>query len=63
MKRILALVLAGLMLAGKVIRIGHMGENARVEDMVLTLDAMDKTFAKLGVELACSMKETFLSLL
>ena len=50
-------------LAGKVIRIGHMGENARAEDMVLTLDAMDKTFAKLGVELACSMKETFLSLL
>ena len=50
-------------LAGKVIRIGHMGENARVEDMVLTLDAMDKTFVKLGVELACSIKETFLSLL
>lgn len=49
-------------LAGKVIRIGHMGENARVEDMALTLDAMDNTFAKLGVELACSMKETFLSL-
>lgn len=46
-------------LAGKVIRIGHMGENANVEDMLLTLDAMDKTFAELGVELACSMKEEF----
>ncbi|MBQ7943762.1 MAG: alanine--glyoxylate aminotransferase family protein [Lachnospiraceae bacterium] len=46
-------------LAGKVIRIGHMGENANVEDMLLTLDAMDKTFAELGVKLACSMKEEF----
>jgi len=33
-------------LAGKVIRIGHMGENARVEDMALTLDAMDKTLCR-----------------
>ena len=47
-------------LAGKVIRIGHMGENARIEDMALTLDAMDKTFADLGVQLLCNMKETFL---
>lgn len=49
-------------LAGKVIRIGHMGENARVDDMALTLDAMDKTFADLGYPLNCSMKETFLKL-
>ena len=48
-------------LAGKVIRIGHMGENARKEDMALTLDAMDKTFADLGYPLSCSMKETFLA--
>ena len=47
-------------LAGKVIRIGHMGENANIEDMTLTFDAMDKTFADLGYPLACSMKETFL---
>lgn len=47
-------------LAGKVIRIGHMGENANIEDMALTFDAMDKTFADLGYPLACSMKETFL---
>lgn len=50
-------------LAGKVIRIGHMGENARTEDMALTLDAMDKTFADLGYPLACNMKETFLELI
>ena len=48
-------------LAGKVIRIGHMGENANVDDMTLTLDAMDKTFADLGVKLNCSMKEEFLN--
>lgn len=47
-------------LAGKVIRIGHMGENANIEDMALTFDAMDKTFADLGYPLACSMKETLL---
>jgi len=47
-------------LAGKVIRIGHMGENAKDEEMVLTLDALDKTFADLGVQLKCSMKETFM---
>ncbi len=49
-------------LAGKVIRIGHMGENANVEDMTLTLDALDKTFKDLGVRLSCSMKDTFLEL-
>lgn len=47
-------------LAGKVIRIGHMGENANIEDMAQTFDAMDKTFADLGYPLTCSMKETFL---
>lgn len=49
-------------LAGKVIRIGHMGENARVEEMAETLDAMDKTFADLGYALSCSMKEEFMSI-
>ena len=47
-------------LAGKVIRIGHMGENANVEDMTYLLDAMDKTFKDLGVELKASMREVFL---
>lgn len=50
-------------LAGKVIRIGHMGENANVDDVALTLEAMDKTFADLGVRLLCSMKEAFLELM
>ena len=36
-----------------------MGENANVEDMILTLDAMDKTFADLGMQLLCSMKNVF----
>ena len=48
-------------LAGKVIRIGHMGENAREEDMILTLDAMDRTFKDLGVSLLCSLKEAFIA--
>lgn len=47
-------------LAGKVIRIGHMGENANEVDMALTFDAMDKTFADIGYPLKCSMKETFI---
>lgn len=47
-------------LAGKVIRIGHMGENANVADMALTFDAMDKTFADLGYPLKCSMKKVFI---
>ena len=34
-------------LAGKVIRIGHMGENANEADLCMTLAAMDKTFADL----------------
>lgn len=49
-------------LAGKVVRIGHMGENARVDEMAETLDAMDKTFADLGYDLACNMKDEFLKL-
>lgn len=49
-------------LAGKVFRIGHMGENARVEEMTVTMDALDKTFADLGYPLKCSMKEEFLKL-
>ena len=47
-------------LAGKVIRIGHMGENANEADLCMTLAAMDKTFADLGYPLQCSMKEVFL---
>ena len=47
------------LLAGQVIRIGHMGSNANVEDMTETLGALDITLSELGVELAGSMKEIF----
>lgn len=47
-------------LAGKVIRIGHMGNNANKTDMVELLDALDQTFLKLGVPLKGSLKEEFL---
>ena len=50
-------------LAGKVFRIGHMGENARIEDMTITMNALDRTFADLGYPLECSRKEEFLRLM
>lgn len=46
-------------LAGKVIRLGHMGENANVQDVTLMLDALDNTFADLGHSLQASMKTVF----
>lgn len=46
-------------LAGKVIRLGHMGENANVSDVTLMLDALDNTFADLGYPLQASLKEVF----
>lgn len=46
-------------LAGQVIRIGHMGSNANVEDMLETLGALDDTLKKLGVSLKGNMKEVF----
>ena len=46
-------------LAGKVIRIGHMGENATIPNMLETFDALDRAMKKLGVPLKASMKETF----
>ena len=46
-------------LAGKVIRIGHMGENANMDDMILTMDALDHAFADMGYALQASMKEVF----
>ena len=50
-------------LAGKVVRIGHTGENAREDDMAKTLDALDKTLRELGVEIKCNMKESFMDLM
>ena len=38
-------------LAGKVVRIGHMGSNANEKDMAETMEALLQTLKKLGVEL------------
>jgi aspartate aminotransferase-like enzyme len=46
-------------LAGKVFRLGHMGEGANAEDVAVMLEAMDKTFADLEYTLNCSMKDVF----
>lgn len=48
-------------LAGKVFRIGHMGENANEDDMIMTMDALDNTFADLGYTLRASLKEEFIN--
>ena len=48
-------------LAGKVIRIGHMGSNATVANMTETFAALDATMEKLGVPLNASMEKTFRS--
>lgn len=50
-------------LAGKVIRIGHMGENAYPDKVAETLDALQKTLEKLGVSIHGNMKESFFSYL
>lgn len=46
-------------LGGKVIRIGHMGENAYPEAVRETFAALDKTFEKLGIRLKASLEKTF----
>ena len=46
-------------LAGKVVRIGHMGENAREEYVGDTLAALQNTLEKLGVKVNCDLKDTF----
>ena len=46
-------------LAGKVIRIGHMGENATIPNLLETFDALDRAMKKLGVPLKASMKKIF----
>jgi aspartate aminotransferase-like enzyme len=48
-------------LADKVIRIGHMGENCNVSDIALTLDALTNVFEKLNYPLSFNLKELFLS--
>lgn len=47
-------------LKGKVIRLGHMGNNANVEDVAATLQALTKVLKKLGMKLQADLKEVFL---
>lgn len=44
---------------GKLIRIGHMGTNAQKDIIIQLMDALDKTFDKLGIKLKASLKEVF----
>ncbi len=46
-------------LAGKVVRIGHMGENAYPEKVAETLAALQATLEKLGITVNCNMEEVF----
>lgn len=46
-------------LAGKVIRIGHMGNNANVEDVAATLSALQKTLENLGFKCNADMEKVF----
>lgn len=48
-------------LAGKVLRIGHMGNNANVLDLADTMEALQGTLEKLGFGVACDMRAQFLS--
>ena len=47
-------------LAGKVIRIGHMGANATFDNMMVTMDALSDTLTELGVPLRGNLAELFL---
>lgn len=46
-------------LAGKVLRIGHMGNNANEKDMTDTLGALGKVLSDLGVTLRADMAQVF----
>ncbi|ADL50318.1 pyridoxal-phosphate-dependent aminotransferase family protein [Clostridium cellulovorans] len=62
MKETYGIMIAGCFaeLAGKVIRIGHMGENCNEEDVRDTLDSLDMTLVELGFEIEVPMKITFI---
>ena len=45
--------------AGKVIRIGHMGENAYPEKVEAVMAGLDRVFEDLGITLKCSLKEAY----
>ena len=46
-------------MAGQVIRIGHMGENCRAERVERTLAALDVVLSELGVKLQGSLRDAF----
>lgn len=62
MKEQYGIMLAGSfgVFAGKVIRIGHMGENARIEDMADTLEALHKTLCHFHIPININLKEEFI---
>ena len=45
---------------GKVLRIGHMGENCNVSDVFETLKALENTLLQLKFDLKCSISENFI---
>jgi aspartate aminotransferase-like enzyme len=47
-------------LQGKVIRIGHMGENARVENMIFVLKALQNALEALGLKCKADMADAFI---
>lgn len=47
-------------LQGKVIRIGHMGENANTDKMTYTLFALQNSLEHLGYKLEVNLTEAFL---
>ncbi len=47
-------------LAGQVIRIGHMGNNAREDKVQAVMRALDGTFKRLGHPLSCSLEKAYL---
>ena len=47
-------------LEGQVIRIGHMGENAREEKLLSLMKALDDVLSRLGVPLTSSLADAFL---
>ncbi|WP_312353787.1 pyridoxal-phosphate-dependent aminotransferase family protein [Aminipila sp.] len=63
MKRTYNVMISGCfdILAGKVIRIGHMGENANTEDMKLVLESLTKTLKDINFPVKCNMAEVFIN--
>ena len=47
-------------LAGKVIRIGHMGNNANERDMTVTLNALGQVLQEVGVKVKVNMTDVFI---